>query len=139
MSLLAIVQKHEGNFNSGNLDADREVFNADVAIEAPGAGMMKGIDAHLAFIRGWKAAFPDGKLDISLAVEQGDLIIGEGMFTGTHTGDLVGAAGTIPATGRRVELKFADLYRITDGKIAEHRVYFDQVSFLTQLGLMPGN
>jgi hypothetical protein len=26
---------------------------------------------------------------------------------------------------------------VREGKIVEHRVYFDQVEFLTQLGLMP--
>ena len=136
MSLRELVEQHESNFNTGNLDADREIVSEDVEIEAPGAAL-KGIEAHLAFVAAWKSAFPDGTLTADLSAEQGDLVIAEGVFRGTHTGDLVGASGTIPPTGRRVNVKFCDLYRIREGRIYEHRVYFDQVDFLTQLGVLP--
>jgi ketosteroid isomerase-like protein len=34
-------------------------------------------------------------------------------------------------------LPFTDVFRIVDGRIAEHRVYYDSASMLGQLGLLP--
>jgi ketosteroid isomerase-like protein len=36
-----------------------------------------------------------------------------------------------------VRLEFADVFVVRDGQIIEHHLYYDQVAFLTQLGLMP--
>lgn len=37
-----------------------------------------------------------------------------------------------------VEFCFADFFEVEGGRIVKHRLYYDQVTFLTQLGLMPG-
>jgi ketosteroid isomerase-like protein len=34
-------------------------------------------------------------------------------------------------------LPFADVFRVADGRITEHRVYYDTLGLLAQLGLMP--
>jgi len=31
-----------------------------------------------------------------------------------------------------------DIFRVRDGKFVSHHIYFDQMTFLAQLGLMPG-
>jgi len=46
--------------------------------------------------------------------------------------------GEIPPTGRHFEFPYVDILQARDGKVVSHRVYFDQVAFLAQLGLMPG-
>jgi ketosteroid isomerase-like protein len=61
----------------------------------------------------------------------------EGIFSGTHTGPLATPAGDVPPTGKPLRLAFADVFVIRDGLIVEHHIYYDQVAFLTQLGLMP--
>jgi len=45
--------------------------------------------------------------------------------------------GTIPATGKRLTLRGADAITVRDGLIRSHRVYYDQLGFMTQLGLVP--
>ena len=52
---------------------------------------------------------------------------------GTHRGDFYG----IPATGRYVQYKTADIARIKDGLIAEHWDVVDQYTFLQGLGVIP--
>jgi predicted ester cyclase len=54
-------------------------------------------------------------------------------FTGTHTGEMYG----IPPTGQRVSLQYVDILRLRDGKIVEHWLALDQLSFLQQLGVDP--
>ncbi|MFP5319695.1 MAG: hypothetical protein ACLGI2_15535 [Acidimicrobiia bacterium] len=45
--------------------------------------------------------------------------------------------GTIPASGWPLDLPFADYFRVSDGRIVEHDVIWDQLGFLAQLGAMP--
>jgi predicted ester cyclase len=137
MSLKPIVEKHYRNFNTHNLAAEGEIVHANVVVEAPGTAQLKGLEAFTQFAKAWESGFPDGQLKMLNFVETGDLAIAEGTFSGTNTGSLMTPGGAIPPTGKRLQMKYCDLFRVREGKIVEHRVYFDQVEFLTQLGLMP--
>ena len=64
---------------------------------------------------------------------QGDKLIKHWNFKGTHSGDFFG----IPATGKAVSLDGVTLVKMSGGKIAEEQDFFDNLDFLTQLGLMP--
>jgi hypothetical protein len=59
-----------------------------------------------------------------------------GHFRGTQTGDLQSPGGTIPASGRDLNLRFTDYFRIADGKIVAHETVFDQMELLAQLGAL---
>ncbi len=64
------------------------------------------------------------------------------MFTefvgqGTHTGPLVGPAGTIPPTGRRIEFSVGELMRVEEGKFTLVHVYYDGATLMRQLGVFP--
>jgi ketosteroid isomerase-like protein len=61
----------------------------------------------------------------------------EGVYSGTHTGVLATPQGDLLPTGRKLELRFRDVFQVKAGKAVAHRLYFDNVEFLTQLGLMP--
>ena len=69
----------------------------------------------------WANAFPDGKLEVKTLVAQGDLVFVECVGRGTHTGTMKGPTGDLRATGRRVELPLAEVYRLRNGKIVESR------------------
>lgn len=60
-----------------------------------------------------------------------------GYFKGTHTGDLQGAAGTIPASGASLNLRFGGCFEVSDGRIVSQQEYFDQMDLLGQLGALP--
>ena len=64
---------------------------------------------------------------------QGDKLVKHWNFKGTHTGNFFG----IPATGKTVNLDGVTLVSMSNGKIAEERDFFDNMEFMTQLGLMP--
>jgi len=44
--------------------------------------------------------------------------------------------GDIDPTGASVDLRFADISRVHDGRIVSYHTYYDQLGMLTQLGLM---
>jgi predicted ester cyclase len=84
----------------------------------------------------WTAA-PDGRHRIVKAHETDDTIVVEGVFSGTHTGPLASPQGPIPATGQAFSFPYADVLQIRDGKVVAHSVYWDNMTFLGQLGLLP--
>lgn len=138
--LHALVEKHYHQINTQNFDDASEIFSSDVETAAPGAPLMRGIEPFVAYGKAFVAAFPDGQIKLDSAIESGDTIIVEGHFTGTNTGPVQGPAGEMPATGRSIDLPFADVFQVKDGHVVSHRIYFDQLGMLAQLGLMaPGS
>ena len=63
--------------------------------------------------------------------------VAEGRFLGTHTGDLQSPQGTIPASGNQIEVRFADYFKASGGRITDRRTYWDQVEMMTQLRAKP--
>ncbi len=78
-------------------------------------------------------AFPDSQFTIDEMIAEGDRVATKKTFTGTHTVDF----GDIPATSKRVTLQYVDIMQVRDGRIVEHWLSMDQLSFLQQLGVMP--
>jgi steroid delta-isomerase-like uncharacterized protein len=84
-------------------------------------------------------AFPDAKVELTNVVaagEEGWVFIGQ-TGRGTHTGPLVGPSGTIPPTGRSIELPIGQLFRVESGKIALMHAYYDGATLMRQLGVFP--
>lgn len=100
--------------------------------DVPGpAGEVHGRDGLEGFMRGVTTGFPDFTVDIVDMLSRGDLVMYEGEITMTHEGEFDG----IPPTGETVEMRETSKCRVEDGKVQEHRVYFDQQEVFEQLGL----
>jgi len=74
---------------------------------------------------------------VSNELEDGDWVVQEFTFEGTHDNTLSGPAGDILPTNRRLTGRGVQILRVENGKVAEARLYYDQVQVMTQLGLMP--
>ena len=135
--LTELIKRHYSNVSEGQIKRDREVMSADIVHISATAGTVTGIEAFLAFVTGFKQAFPDLRWEMREFIEGFDTVVAEGVFIGTNTGTMVGPRGPIPATGRRFELPFCDIWKVRNGRIVENRIYYDQVTFLSQLGFMP--
>jgi steroid delta-isomerase-like uncharacterized protein len=133
-----IVERHYDDLRSHDLDRMRQLFRDDVVTVFPGTGELKGVEAFIEYATVFLRAIPDTRVEIRTVVEQGNTVIAEGTLTGTHTGPLATPDGReIPPTGKRVEFATADAFDVEDGKVTGHRVYFDQMELMTQLGLIP--
>lgn len=135
--LTELVKQHYANVSGGHIERDRDVMSADIVHVSAVADTVTGIEAFLAFVAGFKQAFPDLRWEMRAFVEGSDTVVAEGVFLGTNTGPMVGPGGSVPATGRRVELPFCDIWKVRNGRIVENRIYYDQLAFLDQLGLNP--
>lgn len=120
---------------AGDRAALREVYAADAVAESPDAGRLIGRDAIADYLLGFSQAFPDLRFEMIAELEAGDIAVDEGWIIGTNTGPLVTPDGEVPATGKSMRMRSCDILTARDGVAIEHHFYFDQLDFLTQLGL----
>jgi steroid delta-isomerase-like uncharacterized protein len=85
------------------------------------------------FLGAFLNAFPDCRFTIEDMIAEGDRVATKKTFSGTHTAEFNG----IPPTGKEVTITFVDILRLRDGKITEHWLGMDQLSFMQQLGVIP--
>ena len=76
-------------------------------------------------------AFPDKYADDEIRFGSGEWAAATGYQHATHAGDYLG----IPATGKRVKIRYMDIWRAEDGKLVENWVLIDLVDFLNQIGI----
>lgn len=132
--LQQMLETHYAGVNAGDLDGALSVFDPECETVTPN-GATKGTAGFRALGEAFQTAAPDNRLKALRTFEAGDTIIVEGVYSGTHTGPLAGPGGTIPATGRAFSFPFCDVLTARDGKFVSHHIYWDNVTFLAQLGL----
>lgn len=114
-----------------SLHADNIKFNA------PGGFKATNAKDATAFAMTWLKAFPDGKMNVRSEIVSEPWIVQEIVMEGTNTAPLESPKGTVPATYKKLVGYGVQILKIESGKIAEARIYFDQLDQMTQLGLIP--
>lgn len=86
-----------------------------------------------------RVTFPDARVDVTKMAAEGNAVVTEYTFTGTHKGPMLTSTGeTIPPTNRAVSGPAMDIGVFDDkGMLTALRQYFDTANALQQLGLMP--
>lgn len=84
------------------------------------------------FFEAWFKAVPDFKYELKKIVSEGDLVWAYGTYSGTQTGNWLG----VPATGKPYSFDAVDIFRIQDGKLAEHWDVLDAYGLFKQLGVI---
>ncbi len=82
-------------------------------------------------------AFPDSRAEPTNAFATEDQVVLEFTVRWTNTGPLHLPSGAIPATGRSIELRFCQVIQLRKGKIVSFHTYYDMMTLLEQLGLVP--
>jgi predicted ester cyclase len=83
-------------------------------------------EAFKAFLQATAEEFPDYTNTAQMIVAEGDLVA---LYTNM--------SGTFAPTGQEVEFPHIDFFRIEGGKIAELWVEWDNLSLMTQMGVLP--
>ena len=79
--------------------------------------------------------FPDGTVEITRIIAEGDWVVVEYTNSGTNTGPLKTAIGEFQPTNRKIEAKYCSVMQIKHGKVIKGRDYYDVSTILRQLGL----
>ena len=121
--------------NTGDVERVSDLCTEDVVDHEAPPEWPAGIEGVKAFVRTFRAAFPDLRVTIEDMLADGDRVAARVRMTGTHQGDFMG----VPASGSRVEFETIDIIRIADGKAAEHWGVTDNMALMQQIGaIAPG-
>jgi steroid delta-isomerase-like uncharacterized protein len=86
------------------------------------------------FLPGWVTASSDIRITDPRYIDAGDTVVCTFTAVGTHDGPL----GASLATGRRFALPLCEMWHFdSGGRVVGGDLYYDQVSLLMQLGLLP--
>jgi len=81
-------------------------------------------------------AMPDRKAEVQEMIAEGDKVVVRMRITGTNTGGF--PAIGLPANGNQADFEWISIYTLKDGRVTEHRAVMDIMTFMQQMGAIPG-
>lgn len=124
-------------FNAHNLDGiERMTSESFVGVGPDNPEARKGRAALRNWISEYVKAFPDGKRSMERFSAQDNVFVMQMTFAGTNTGPME-AGQTIPPTNKAVRVPLAIVGVARGDKIEEVHAYWDMMTLLGQLGLVP--
>ncbi len=130
---IAATERLGAAVNSGNLNELHTVFAPNVVDRDPAPDQQPGPEGFIHFFTGFRAAFPDLNISVEQLVADEENVAIAYTVTGTHQGDFLG----IPATGRQIKARGAQIARFENGQIVERWGSSDQLGILQQIGVNP--
>jgi steroid delta-isomerase-like uncharacterized protein len=86
------------------------------------------------FLPGWIVSAPDIRITDPRYIDAGQTVVCTFTVTGTQDGPL----GAFPASGKEFALPLCEMWHFdSTGRVVGGDLYYDQVSLLAQLGLLP--
>lgn len=138
LTIQEVIDRANKAFNNHDLDAFMELSAPDSVFRGPGGVVLHGRDEIREFTAAWFEAFPDARSDMRRTMIVDNTVIGEGVFTGTHTGVFRTPAGDLPPTGKAVKGAFMEIFDVENGLVVRDHMMFDRLDLMTQLGVIPG-
>ena len=133
-----LIQTLLDAFNAKDTNPHAAMSTDDFEVlDVPSGMTLRGPDGHRQFVQSWMTAFPDGQVQATSLFATDDQGHLEYIARGTNTGPFPYASSQIPPTGGRVEFRVCAGFQFKDGKVARAHYYYDLLSVLQQLGLVP--
>ena len=125
-------------FNASDWEGCKAAMTSDSVYDEVGTSRcLQGVGNIILCWQEWKQAMPDVKGTVTIAGATGNTVVMEVTWKGTHTGPLQGPSGAVSATGKQQTTRAVWIMNFEGGKIRGSRQYFDMLSFMQQLGLLP--
>ena len=132
MDITACGRTWVEGLNRGDVSAADRAFSPDCVVHINGSPEPNlSVGGFKEMMSGLLGAFPDLRFTIEDQIAAGDKVATRWTATGTNTG----AFGSMPATGRHIQISGLLLDRVVDGKVVERWEQWDQMAMLQQLGL----
>ena len=133
----ATVERSFKSYNSHDFEALARVAAPDIVATYPGGIELKGAQAIKEYNQAMLKAFPDNRIEAKSTIAQGNTVVVEGVFHGTHGGPLKTPMGDLPATGKKVSGKFIQVFEVDRGLVKRSELIYDQAELMMQLGVVP--
>ena len=135
MEIPQIVSTYIDAFCRQDVDAWLATFAPDGTLSDPATAQRPLAGQALKdVVGGFFAGFPDATTEtVALHAITADLAVWRWVIRGTHTGSYRG----LPPTGRCLILPGCEFIAVREGLVQRVEGYFDRLSILEQLGLVP--
>jgi predicted ester cyclase len=121
-------------YTKGDLDLADELIHPDfVDHDSEQAAQPTGPENVRRTVRHLHGMFGDLRFEVRDEIAEGDKVVQLVTMSGRHTGPLMGRE----PTDRTFAVRHIYIWRIADGKIADHWGSRDDLGLLGQLGLLP--
>ncbi len=127
----AVVREHMESENHHDFDTTIGTFSHPRYEIIPTGDIYDGEEEVRGYFAESRTAFPDQRNELISLRHADDAVIVEFDLLGTHSGPL----REIPPTGREFRTRVVAFFIFEGDRIVCERVYFDQLSILSQLGL----
>jgi predicted ester cyclase len=121
----------DGLFTEGDLGAVDTYLADDFVMHDPPLDVSADREGMRTAGEMIRKAFPDWHSDLHMLVAEHDIVVERFTASGTHRGELMGAA----PTGNTVFLKGINIFRVRDGHVVEWWSRLDDLGLLRQLGI----
>jgi steroid delta-isomerase-like uncharacterized protein len=139
MDAASVANQFIDAFNNSDWERFGGLCAPDMLYDEKGTNRSaKGRDGVLEVAHGWKAAMSDLRGTIYGSAGCGNDAVLEIRWRGTHDGPIETAGGTLPATGRTIDIDCAQVFTVEGGQVTSMRNYADFLTMLTQLGVIAG-
>jgi predicted ester cyclase len=132
----SIVREFYKQWNSGAIDLERLV-DEGVINHQPDRDPETGLHKFRLAIDGVMSVVPDSSWTILALIAEGDLVVCHSAWSGTYGGTNFRSVPT--PQGKRFSVEHIHIYRIAQGRIAEHWVVRDDLGMMLQLGAIPAS
>ncbi len=120
------------------LDKCMAAFAADAeTFDVPSGATFRGPDGQKRIALFFGENFPASRVELTNAFATEDQVTLEGTLRWNDTGPLQLPSGALPATERSGELRCCFVFQIRNGKFVSFRQYYDMMTLMEQLGLVP--
>jgi steroid delta-isomerase-like uncharacterized protein len=133
-----LVRRHfEEVLNQGKLDVIDEIYGDHYVLDAPvqtdgsvqAHGETRGRDGLKRRVTLFRMAFPDIHFSVDTMLAEGDQVLAQYTFKGTHTGQF----GELPPSGRTIAVMGMLIAVVRDGRIQSAVSVFDSGDMMHQL------
>ena len=133
MSSVELHKKAHELFNARDWDGLKGVLTDSLNYEDHPRGLsMKSGDEFMAWAKEWTTAFSNARVGNPRYIDGGDWSICCFQAQGVNDGPM----GDVPASGGTMDMPFCEIFHWTNGKADRAEIYYDQVTMMTQLGVM---
>lgn len=126
----------ESVWNQGDVEKVDGYFHDDVVVhDLPAGEEYEGLAAFKQWIEEVRAGFPDFDVGVEDVIAGDDRIVARWVASGTHEGELP-ELGLDP-TGESATWEGVTIYELDGEMVTEAWWYYDMMTILTQLGVVP--
>jgi steroid delta-isomerase-like uncharacterized protein len=121
-------------WNNKKIELLDDIFEENYIVDNPPPWRKAGRDGLKQFILDNFRMFPDVRNEIEDIIAKDSKVVSRVTARATHSGDLMGPVGLVPATNKRISWRGIHIFEFKDKKVIKTWSIVDNIDLMQQLG-----